>query len=302
LIDKIRGFDIMRTFNKCFMAEVPFTLCNPDKSGMEGVPDFFEHPNIATLFGKPNAKFEGRKVAELGSECNKLSRHKRELFMKEVGVALDEMELNEVDKKFISRLVEAAVDDSEIIKRVLEMRKKLNADCRLTREEIEELVVKLRCRGFYHVGLDISGMHFEELDLGDAVIGGDFNASDAVIDSGFWQGGARVGGDLVQNRMMVGRNFQQRMVVKGANFQRDLKATTFNEQVGMVVGGDNIQEGMRVAGGNWQNGMSVGGSNFQKGMKVKGKNDQASMVVEGKDERPFVWKTRQKVNELRDSL
>jgi hypothetical protein len=179
---------------------------------------------------------------------------------------IDFEQLHDRDKDFFNHILTMAEVDSEIIKRVIIMRHKINNNIRLTQAEAEELVTVLQCKGFYLTGLDLSDYEFGTLDLGDAYVGGDFNTEGTSVRS---------------------NNFQSYMIVKGSNFQEGMKIGGFNDQSGMEIHGNNHQEYMEVEGDNLQAEMKINGENYQKNMTIGRANIQSDMWVFGEnDNRP----------------
>ena len=166
--------------------------------------------------------------------------------------------LSPTDKEFTKKLLAVAQVDSAVLKRVATMRWKLMNAIKLTQTEAGELLESLKCQGFYHTDLDISGYTFGQLDMEDAVVGGNFNSDFVFVRGDNNQGSMQVRGDNNQRSMQVGwNNNQSSMHIEGGN-----------NQGSMQVRGDNNQGSMQVGRYNYQGSMNVGGYNYQGSMRV----------------------------------
>lgn len=270
-----------------------------------------EH-NDAGPDGQPAIAMEERRVEYLREEPKavgkldpgpwaELVKFLREPTLQNLG-KVNYQTLEPRDIGFDSRLRVLAAVDPDVLRRVVVMRTKLANGIKLTQQEASELLEVLHCQSFPLSGLDINGYGFGRLNMQNAVVGKNFDASFVHVYGDNLQGSMRVEGDNIQAGMVVegkndqfemrvggsnlqlgmevaGSNYQQRMTVAGSNDQSDMKVGDTNRQEYMDVGVDNKQLRMSVAEANFQDDMKVGWFNSQSGMKVDGSNYQAQMKV-----------------------
>ncbi len=224
------------------------------------------------------------------------------------------------DLTFLLTLVQARVEDPDILAKMLDVRAKILERAHLSAADFVLLTQRLKYLAFYSNGLNIKGDAFRGgLDLEGLIVGGKFNAAgicvrgdlnmgSAVILDDNSQDGARVDrncdqtglrvkrsnhqsgmnveGALVQNLGYVGEsNYQTHTRVGGDLLQREAQFDGSNFQTGARVGGDLNQIGLMVGaerngGNNNQAFMRVGGRLLQSGMVVRGVNDQAFAEID----------------------
>jgi hypothetical protein len=112
----------------------------------------------------------------------------------------------ERDREFLRRLQILARADEGIISRVKYVREKLARSLPVLPHEWQEFILVLNCKGFYSSGVDISHVTFiGDVDLREAVIGGDFNTSYSTV----------TGNCNEQKIIVLGRTIEDGRKVKG---------------------------------------------------------------------------------------